>query len=154
MNIGNAAEASGVSSKMIRYYEETGLIPNSRRSESGYRKYQATDVHTLRFIKRARDLGFSMDRIKELLRLWQDRTRTSREVKSIALQHIAALEADIKKLTSLRDAVVHLAGLCHGDDHPDCPILDGLSFDDASPLEETTGSVNRNGRNLHRELRS
>ncbi len=80
MNIGNAAEASGVSSKMIRYYEETGLIPNSRRSDSGYRKYQATDVHTLRFIKRARDLGFSMDRIKELLRLWQDRSRTSREV--------------------------------------------------------------------------
>ena len=154
MNIGNAAEASGVSSKMIRYYEETGLIPNSRRSESGYRKYQATDVHTLRFIKRARDLGFSMDRIKELLRLWQDRSRTSREVKAIALQHITTLEADIKKLTSLRDVVGHLAGLCHGDDHPECPILDGLSFDDASPLEETTGSVNRNGRNLQRELRS
>jgi hypothetical protein len=108
----------------------------------------------LRFIKRARDLGFSMDRIKELLRLWQDRSRTSREVKAIALQHIATLEADIKKLTSLRDAVGHLAGLCHGDDHPECPILDGLSFDDASPLEESTGSVKRNGRNLQRELRS
>lgn len=126
MNIGNAAEASGVPAKMIRYYEETGLIPNSHRSDSGYRKFGAVDVHTLRFIKRARDLGFSMARIKELLKLWQDRTRTSREVKSIALQHVATLEADIKKLTSLRDAVGHLAGLCHGDDHPECPILDGI----------------------------
>jgi len=127
MNIGTAAEASGVSAKMIRYYEETGLIPNSRRSHSGYRKYQATDVHTLRFIKRARDLGFSMERIKELLRLWQDRSRTSREVKAIALAHAAELDADIAKLTSLRNAVGHLAGLCHGDEHPECPILDGLS---------------------------
>lgn len=126
MNIGAAAVASGVSAKMIRYYEVTGLIPSSRRSDSGYRKYEATDVHTLRFIKRARDLGFSMDRIKELLRLWQDRSRTSREVKTIALQHIASLEADIEKLTSLREAIGHLAGLCHGDEHPQCPILDGL----------------------------
>lgn len=126
MNIGNAAEASGVPAKMIRYYEETGLIPNSHRSDSGYRTFEAIDVHTLRFIKRARDLGFSTARIRELLKLWQDRTRTSREVKSIALQHLATLEADIKKLTSLRDAVGHLAGLCHGDDHPECPILDDI----------------------------
>jgi MerR family copper efflux transcriptional regulator len=132
MNIGTVAEASGVSAKMIRYYEETGLIPNSRRSDSGYRKYQPTDVHTLRFVKRARDLGFSMDRIKELLRLWQDRTRSSRDVKAIALQHIATLDADVAKLTSLRDAVGHLAGLCHGDDHPDCPILDGLGGDETT----------------------
>lgn len=127
MNIGLAADASGVSAKMIRYYEETGLIPHSRRAESGYRKYAPTDVHTLRFIRRARDLGFSTERIKQLLRLWQDRTRTSREVKEIALSHVTALDADIAKLISLREAVGHLAGLCHGDDHPDCPILDGLS---------------------------
>jgi Cu(I)-responsive transcriptional regulator len=127
MNIGTVAEGTGVSAKMIRYYEETGLIPHTRRSDSGYRKYDQTDVHTLRFIRRARDLGFSMDRIRELLKLWQDRSRPSREVKVIALNHVAELDADIAKLTSLRDAVKHLAGLCHGDDHPDCPILDGLS---------------------------
>jgi Cu(I)-responsive transcriptional regulator len=129
MNIGTVAESSGVSAKMIRYYEETGLIPQTRRSDSGYRKYLETDVHTLRFIRRARDLGFPIERIKELLRLWQDRTRTSREVKAIALNHVAALDADIAKLTSLRNAVGHLAGLCHGDEHPECPILDGLSGD-------------------------
>ena len=129
MNIGTVAESSGVSAKLIRYYEETGLIPQTRRSDSGYRKYLDTDVHTLRFIRRARDLGFPIERIKELLRLWQDRTRTSREVKAIALNHVAALDADIAKLTSLRNAVGHLAGLCHGDEHPECPILDGLSGD-------------------------
>ena len=129
MNIGTVAESSGVSAKMIRYYEETGLIPQTRRSDSGYRKYLETDVHTLRFVRRARDLGFPIERIKELLRLWQDRTRTSREVKAIALNHVATLDADIAKLTSLRNAVGHLAGLCHGDEHPECPILDGLSGD-------------------------
>jgi MerR family transcriptional regulator, copper efflux regulator len=129
MNIGMVADNSGVSAKMIRYYEETGLIPHTRRSDSGYRKYDQTDVHTLRFIRRARDLGFSTDRIKELLKLWQDRSRPSRDVKAIAINHVAELDADIAKLTSLRNAVSHLAGLCHGDDHPDCPILDGLSGD-------------------------
>ncbi len=127
MNIGTVAGNSGVSAKMIRYYEETGLIPHTRRSDSGYRKYDQTDVHTLRFIRRARDLGFSMERIRELLKLWQDRGRPSREVKAIALNHVAELDADIAKLISLRNAVGHLAGLCHGDDHPECPILDGLS---------------------------
>ncbi len=137
MNIGNAAEGSGVSAKMIRYYEETGLIPQSRRSDSGYRKYAQTDVHTLRFIRRARDLGFTTERIKELLGLWQDRTRPSRKVKAIALNHVAELDADIAKLVSLRDAVTHLAGLCHGDEHPDCPILDGLSGDTPALLSRT-----------------
>ena len=127
MYIGTVAGNSGVSAKMIRYYEETGLIPHTRRSDSGYRKYDQTDVHTLRFIRRARDLGFSMERIRELLKLWQDRGRPSREVKAIALNHVAELDADIAKLISLRNAVGHLAGLCHGDDHPECPILDGLS---------------------------
>jgi MerR family transcriptional regulator, copper efflux regulator len=127
MNIGEAADGSGVSAKMIRYYEETGLISRAARSASGYRNYDHTDVHTLRFIRRARDLGFSIERIRELLKLWQDRSRASEDVKKIALDHVAALDADIAKLTSLRNAVSHLAGKCHGDDHPDCPILDGLS---------------------------
>lgn len=126
MNIGEAAEHSGVSAKMIRYYEETGLIPKAMRTGSGYRNYGAVDVHTLRFIRRARDLGFSIDRIRDLLKLWQDRTRSSRDVKAIALTHLATLDEDIEKLTTLRNAVQHLAGLCHGDDHPDCPILDDL----------------------------
>lgn len=128
MNIGQAAEFSGVSAKMIRYYEETGLIPKAARTGSGYRSYEATDVHTLRFIRRARDLGFSIERIRDLLKLWQDRTRSSRDVKAIALLHLESLDEDIAKLTTLRNAVQHLAGLCHGDDHPDCPILDDLEI--------------------------
>ncbi len=126
MNIGEAAAHSGVSAKMIRYYEETGLIAKAARTESGYRNYGAADVHTLRFIRRARDLGFSIERIRELLMLWQDRSRSSRDVKAIALSHLSAMDEDIAKLTSLRNAIQHLAGLCHGDDHPDCPILDDL----------------------------
>lgn len=126
MNIGEAAEHSGVSAKMIRYYEETGLIPKAVRTGSGYRNYNSVDVHTLRFIRRARDLGFSIDRIRDLLKLWQDRSRSSRDVKAIAVSHLVALDEDIAKLTTLRNAVQHLAGLCHGDDHPDCPILDDL----------------------------
>ena len=135
MNIGEAAEGSGVSAKMIRYYEQTGLIPKTIRSESGYRNYRQADVHTLRFIRRSRDLGFSIERIRELLKLWQDRSRASHEVKEIALAHVAALDADIAKLTGLRDAVRHLAGQCHGDEHPECPILDELGGDGAHGLE-------------------
>lgn len=127
MNIGEAAAGSGVSAKMIRYYEETGLIPKSTRTESGYRTYGKSDVHTLRFIRRARDLGFSIERIRDLLKLWHDRLRSSHEVKEIALAHVAALDADIAKLTGLRDAVRHLAGQCHGNEHPECPILNDLS---------------------------
>ena len=126
INIGEAAEHSGVSAKMIRYYEETGLIPKATRTGSGYRNYLSTDVHTLRFIRRARDLGFSIERIRDLLKLWQDRSRSSRNVKAIALAHLSSLDEDIAKLTTLRNAVQHLASLCHGDDHPDCPILDDL----------------------------
>lgn len=135
MNIGEAAEGSGVSAKMIRYYEETGLIPKPIRSDSGYRNYKQSDVHTLRFIRRSRDLGFSIERIRELLKLWQDRSRASHEVKDIALAHVAALDADIAKLTGLRDAVRHLAGQCHGDEHPECPILDELGGSGAHGLQ-------------------
>jgi Cu(I)-responsive transcriptional regulator len=126
MNIGEASEQSGVPAKMIRYYEETGLVRKLERSSGGYRQYSETDIHTLRFIRRAREFGFSVERIRELLRLWTDRSRPSREVKKIALAHVAALDADIAKLTGLRDVLRHLAGQCHGDDRPDCPILDDL----------------------------
>lgn len=127
MNIGTAAEKSGVNAKMIRYYEEIDLISRPARSDSGYRRYGESAVHTLRFIRRARDLGFSIERIRELLKLWQDRTRTSHEVKDIALAHVAALDADIEKLTAMRDIIRSLAHRCHGDDHPECPIIEDLS---------------------------
>jgi MerR family transcriptional regulator, copper efflux regulator len=131
MNIGQAAEQSGISAKMIRYYEDIGIIPKSQRARSGYRTYAENDVHALRFIRRARDLGFPVDRIRELLRLWLDRSRQSHEVKDIALAHVAALNADIERLTAMRDLVRSLALHCHGDNHPECPIIEGLSGDQA-----------------------
>jgi Cu(I)-responsive transcriptional regulator len=127
MNIGEASRRSGVSAKMIRYYEEIHLVPLPQRLDSGYRSYDEADVHTLRFVGRARDLGFPIERIRELLKLWTDRSRASHEVKEIALAHVAALDADIAKLTGLRDLLCNLAQKCHGDDHPECPILDDLA---------------------------
>ena len=142
MNIGEVAEQSGVPAKMIRYYEETGLVRKPERSPGGYRQYGEADVHTMRFVRRARDLGFPFERIRELLKLWSDRRRSSHEVKKIALAHVAALEADIIKLTGLRDMLRHLAGKCHGDDRPDCPILDNLGGNPASERRS-----NASGRN-------
>lgn len=127
MNIGEAAEHSGVKAKMIRYYEEIGLIGVAARSDNGYRNYLASDVNKLRFVRRARELGFAVERIRELLKLWSDRTRASHDVKKIALVHAEALNADIEKLTALRDSILHLASLCHGDDRPECPIIEDLS---------------------------
>ena len=127
MNIGEAADGSGVSAKMIRYYEEIGLIAAALRSENGYRNYDEQDVHRLRFVRRARELGFPVKRIGNLLKLWSDGARASHDVKEIALVHAEALNADIKKLTALRDSILHLAELCHGDDRPGCPIIDELS---------------------------
>lgn len=127
MNIGQAAEASGVTAKMIRYYESIGLILEASRTDSGYRQYTAQDVQTLRFIKRSRDLGFSIDRIKTLLSLWGDRRRKSADVKKLARLYIAELDQDIEKLQSIRNELQHLANSCHGDQRPDCPILDELS---------------------------
>ena len=126
MNIGDAARETGVPAKMIRYYESIGLIPASHRAENGYRTYDGDALHRLRFVRRARDFGFSMTQIKALLRLWSDRSRPSREVKKIALGHVAALDAKIAKLTGLRDALTHLAHRCKGDRRPDCPILTDL----------------------------
>ena len=127
MNIGQASTASGVSAKMIRYYESIGLIKPANRSESGYRQYSDTEVRSLRFIKRSRDLGFSLERIKTLIGLWQDTTRKSGDVKQLARQHIDELNEDISKLKSIRDQLQHLADCCHGDNRPDCPILDDLA---------------------------
>lgn len=126
MNIGQAAAASGVSAKMLRYYESTGLIPPASRTDSGYRVYDHVDVNTLRFIRRARAFGLSMERIKLLVSLWQDRDRPSREVKRIATQHVAELRAKIAELTAMCDALDALAEACHGDQRPDCPILRDL----------------------------
>lgn len=127
MNIGEAAKASGVSAKMLRYYETIGLIPPAGRSASGYRTYGDREVETLRFIRRARDFGIPTDRVKLLVSLWQDATRPSREVKRIALQQVAELEAKISELTAMKDALAGLAQACRGDSMPECPILRDLA---------------------------
>ena len=126
MNIGQAAKASGVSAKMIRYYESIGLLPEADRSASGYRKYSAADIHRLKFVRRARDFGFPMAQIVDLLALWSDRSRPSSEVKRIALTHIDELDAKIKHLRALQKSLKTLAAHCHGDDRPECPILEEL----------------------------
>lgn len=130
MNIGQAANASGVSAKMIRYYESIGLIRPAERTESNYRVYDAEAVHTLRFIKRARALGFSMEETQALLELWQDKTRASGDVKQIALDHIRALETRIAQMQAMVGTLQHLAHYCTGDNRPECPILDDLAGDD------------------------
>ena len=127
MNIGVAAAQSGVSAKMIRYYESIELIAAGRRSDAGYRIYGDSDVHALRFVKRARSLGFSLDQIRELLSLWQNKSRASGDVKQIALGHVTELNQRIAELTEMRDTLQNLARCCHGDDRPDCPILQSLS---------------------------
>jgi MerR family copper efflux transcriptional regulator len=127
MNIGQAAQASGVTSKMIRYYESIGLIAAAQRSDAGYRRYTENEVQTLRFIKRSRDLGFSIDRIKTLLGLWEDRTRKSADVKKLARQYIRELDQDIEKLQSIREEIQRLADCCRGDSRPDCPIIEDLA---------------------------
>lgn len=123
MNIGQAAKASGISAKMIRYYEDTGLIGPVARTESGYRVYTARDIHTLGFIKRSRDMGFSVERIAELLELWRDRSRHSADVKRMALAHVQVLQQRIAELQDMVQTVQALANCCAGDDRPDCPIL-------------------------------
>ena len=133
MNIGQASKASGVSAKMIRYYEEEGLIPPAARTASGYRAYTDKDVQRLRFIRRARDLGFQMDGIRELLALWSDRSRHSSEVKRLALDHVEKLEARMRELQGMADTLRTLADCCAGDDRPDCPILADLGQDGPPP---------------------
>jgi MerR family copper efflux transcriptional regulator len=137
MNIGEAAKAAGVSAKMIRYYETIALIPSAARAESGYRVYAPSDVHTLRFIKRARGLGFSLEQVAELLALWRDKARTSAGVKQLARGHVETLKGRIAELQGMVQALEYLVEHCHGDDRPDCPILDNLS-DRHQPSEPAT----------------
>lgn len=132
MNIGKAAAASGVSAKMIRYYESIGLIPEASRTDSGYRDYSEKDVHTLRFIRRARDLGFSVEKMTELLALWRDRSRASADVKRVALEHVEELERKARELQEMSMTLKHLAENCRGNARPDCPIIDELSADGKS----------------------
>jgi MerR family copper efflux transcriptional regulator len=129
MNIGQVARASGVSAKMIRYYEQTGLIRPADRTDSNYRSFSARDVSELRFIKRARTLGFSVDEIVNLLSLWRDRARPSRDVKAIADGHVKDLEVRIAEMQAMADTLRGLSDCCAGDDRPDCPILADLAGD-------------------------
>lgn len=127
MNIGKAAQATGVSAKMIRYYEAQGLIRPADRTEGNYRDFSERDLNDLRFIRRARGLGFSIEEIARLLSLWRDDARPSREVKALAEKHVADLDARIREMREMADTLRHLAHCCAGDDRPDCPILSGLA---------------------------
>jgi Cu(I)-responsive transcriptional regulator len=126
MNIGDAAGGSGVSAKMIRYYESVGLLPKAARRESGYRDYAESDVHRLRFVKRARELGFSMDRIKALLALWEDRKRSNAKVRRIASDNVAELEDQAQRLQEMIAVLRHLIDACNRGDRPQCPIITEL----------------------------
>jgi MerR family copper efflux transcriptional regulator len=134
MNIGQAASASGVSAKMIRHYEDIGLLPAAVRTDAGYRQYGAGDVHTLRFIRHARDLGFSLTEIGALVGLWRNRSRPSRQVKALAIAHIRELEQKAQELLAMKATLEHLVHCCHGDDRPECPILESLAAEGPLPL--------------------
>jgi MerR family transcriptional regulator, copper efflux regulator len=127
VNIGQAAALSGVSAKMLRHYESLGLLGRVTRTDSGYRQYAEADVHTLRFIKRSRDLGFSMAEIAELVNLWHNRRRASASVKRIAQRHVDDLATRIEAMQAMQRALQNLLHHCHGDERPDCPILDDLA---------------------------
>ena len=126
MKIGEAAAASGISERMIRHYEKIGLMPKATRRDSGYRDYDESDVHTLTFIGRARDLGFPMDEIRQLLALWQDRDRSSADVKALAIARATELKRKERELHQMRRSLEHLAACCQGDGRPDCPIIEDL----------------------------
>ncbi|MPL80169.1 HTH-type transcriptional regulator HmrR [bioreactor metagenome] len=141
MNIGDAARASGVSAKMIRYYETTGLIPAAARTGAGYRSYGEREVQILRFVRRARDLGFPVVTIRELLALWGDRARHSADVKRLALDHVDALERKIDEMQAMAATLRHLAEACCGDDRPDCPILEDLGRSAGPQGEKAAGPI-------------
>lgn len=143
LNIGDVAKASGVSAKMIRYYEELGIIPPAQRTLSNYRCYSENDVHTLRFVRQARDLGFSLPQIQALVTLWKDRRRPSRKVKELALAHIDQLDARIRELEDMKRTLHMLASHCVGDERPDCPILLGLE----APAKKISAKPRRLSRN-------
>lgn len=126
MNIGEAAKSSGVSAKMIRHYESVGLFPEAVRTESGYRQYTDKEISTLRFIRQSRDLGFSIEQIRELLGLWQNRRRSSRQVRALAQAHLEELNSKLRELQEMKATLEHLVHCCQGDDRPDCPIIETL----------------------------
>ena len=138
LNIGQAAAASGVPAKMIRHYEEVGLLPAAQRTDSGYRQYVDVDVQTLRFIRHSRDLGFSLPQIALLVSLWQDRSRPSREVKALAKTHIRELEEKAQELLAMKAALEHLVHCCRGDERPECPIIESLA-DQTAPVQTRVG---------------
>lgn len=138
LNIGQAAQASGISAKMIRYYESMGVFSPSARSASGYRQYSEQDLHALHFIRSARDLGFSLSQITDLMALWRDTHRASAEVKRLALDHIRELERKAATLQQMADTLRNLAEHCQGDSRPDCPILSGLATDQAVGAHSVT----------------
>ncbi|MEO7055430.1 MAG: Cu(I)-responsive transcriptional regulator [Caldimonas sp.] len=142
MNIGQAASQAGVSAKMVRHYESLGLLPKIARTDSGYRQYEDRDVHTLRFIRRGRDLGFSMAEIADLLKLWQNRRRASADVKRIALAHVADLDRRMAEMAAMKKTLENLADCCKGDDRPGCPILDELGSE-TRPAEKTVHAGSR-----------
>lgn len=127
VNIGEAAKISGVNAKLIRHYESIGIIPKASRSDAGYRTYSETDVHILSFVRRSRNLGFSMKEIKKLVSLWRNKNRASSEVKNLAVKHIEDMEQKVFELQGMVKTLKHLAKTCHGDQRPDCPILSDLS---------------------------
>mgnify|MGYP003576700906 CR=1 FL=1 len=127
LNIGEAARLSGISTRMVRHYESLGLLGDVHRTDSGYRQYSAAEVHTLRFIKRSRDMGFSMEQVAELVDLCHNRRRTSASVKRIAQSHLDELEQRIAAMQGMQRTLAHLVHCCHGDQRPDCPILDDLA---------------------------
>lgn len=138
MKIGQASAASGISDRMIRHYEKIGLMPSPARRDSGYRDYDVRDIHTLTFIRRARDLGFPIEEIRTLVALWNDRERSSSDVKALALARAAELQRKEMQLHTMRHALEHLAASCRGDERPDCPILQDLQSCDAqSPKVES-----------------
>ncbi len=139
MNIGDAARLSGVSAKMIRHYEAVRLMPPARRTDAGYRLYDDREIGTLRFVRHARDLGFSIEQIRELLSLWQNRRRPSRQVKAFAEAHIAELDQKLAALGAMKATLEHLVASCHGDERPECPILDRLA-DDSAAAASSSGS--------------
>jgi MerR family gold-responsive transcriptional activator of gol and ges genes len=154
MNIGEAAVASGVSAKMIRYYEQNGLTPPAIRTESGYRTYSARDVHMLRFVRRSRDLGFSVDAIGNLLSLWRDRSRQSANVKRLALTHVESFRRKADELADMANTLENLVANCFGDHRPDCPILDDLeqpsNADDNAIPDHRKGAIDLNMLSNHR----
>jgi Cu(I)-responsive transcriptional regulator len=153
MNIGRAGKMSGVSTKMIRYYEQTGLIPKAARHDSGYRDYDDADIHRLRFIRRARDLGFTVEQIGELLGLWSDRSRASSDVKSFALGHIERLRGKMAEIEAMVQTLETLADHCHGDDRPECPIIEGLADSDGGPSQLEQREPQRFGKSGGRPAR-